>query len=657
MKRKIHALTLPSLLCILAIMVSFVCNTLTVQALSSVVRLGGTSRIDTAVCISDAGWADGGAENAVIANGYSYPDAMAGVPLAAMLDAPILLTKGETPEESVLAELKKLSVQNVYILGGELSVSARFASSLSDAGYSVSRISGSDRYATAAAVAECMLSLGAVPDEVFIASGTNFPDALSVSAAAGVLGQPIIYADSQGNISDRSLGIISSSDVTRAVILGGELAVPQAAEASLGRAGITDIERISGSDRYQTSLAINRRYDAVLSGSDIALASGENFPDALSGGAFAAGKAIPVVLISNTRNIPGAYEYVTGREADTAYIFGLEGALSAYAVNTFLGGGTITTATTTTTTTTTSTTAKKTTATAATTAATASNTGKKLTSSGGSVNVRTGAGTSYTKIGSISPGSYYSVTGSAKASDGVTWYKISYNGKEGYVCGSLVTVTNGSESSSTKKAYLTFDDGPSKNTTKILDILDQYGVKATFFVIYRAGYESVYKDIVSRGHTIALHSYSHDYSKIYRSTTAYFSDLEKLSDYVEGLTGVHCTIMRFPGGGSNTVSRSYCRGIMTTLTRQVQERGYQYYDWNVDSGDASANRVSASTIVSNIRRNCGSQKSAVILMHDAPSKGTTVTALPDIIKYLRSKGYEILPITEDTPQLHHAVNN
>jgi len=645
MKKKSFTLSIISVVCLLVVAGTFFINAVTVSALGNVVRLGGQTRLDTAVRISSEGWSDG-TDNVVLANAYSYPDAMAGVPLAAKLDAPILLTKGDAAEETLLSQLRTLSVKNVYILGGELTISSTLADKLTADGYNVVRISGSTRYATAAEIASYIIdTLGGNPTEVFIASGTNFPDALSVSSAAGVLGQPILYADANGQLSGEELSVISNSDISSAVVLGGELAIPTTVSEVLESAGITSVNRLSGPDRYQTSLAINNHYNDILTGSDIAIASGENFPDALSGGAFAAKKAIPVVLMNNIRNVDGAYDYVVERDPFNTYVFGLEGALSAYAVNTFLAGGTITTTTTTTTTVTTTT--------AATTAAV-----KKVTSAGGTVNVRSGPGTSYSKIGTMTSGDYYIFIETTKNSSGETWYKINYNGKEGYVLGSLSTITTGNGGSSgTKKAYLTFDDGPSANTTKILDILDQYNVKATFFVIYRSGYESVYRDIVNRGHTIALHSYTHDYSKIYSSTTAYFNDLNKLSDYVENLTGVRSKIMRFPGGGSNTVSRSYCRGIMTTLTKEVQNRGYRYYDWNVDSGDASGNSVSSSRIISNIKNNCGSQKTAIILMHDAPSKSTTVTALPSIIEYLKSKNYQILPITEDTPQMHHAVNN
>ena len=135
-----------------------------------------------------------------------------------------------------------------------------------------------------------------------------------------------------------------------------------------------------------------------------------------------------------------------------------------------------------------------------------------------------------------------------------------------------------------KTCYLTFDDGPSDNTLKILDILDKYKVKATFFVM-GTGKLSYVKKIHDAGHTVALHTYSHDYSKIYRSQKAYFEDLEKIGAAVKKYTGEDAKVIRFPGGSSNTVSRSYCKGIMTALSKETANRGYVYFDWNVDSTD------------------------------------------------------------------------
>lgn len=205
-----------------------------------------------------------------------------------------------------------------------------------------------------------------------------------------------------------------------------------------------------------------------------------------------------------------------------------------------------------------------------------------------------------------------------------------------------------------KVAYLTFDDGPSENTETILDILDRYGVKATFFVISKKNMDSKYKMIVDRGHAIALHAYSHTYSRIYKSEEAYFEDLSKISDKVYNLTGVRSRIIRFPGGSSNTVHRKYCKGLMDKLKVSVGKKGYIFHDWNVDSKDASANNVPAENLIENIKKYSKDKDVIDILMHDTgESKQTTVEALPQIIEYLQSEGYKILPITENTPPIHH----
>ncbi|MBE6811523.1 MAG: hypothetical protein E7523_01440 [Ruminococcaceae bacterium] len=206
-----------------------------------------------------------------------------------------------------------------------------------------------------------------------------------------------------------------------------------------------------------------------------------------------------------------------------------------------------------------------------------------------------------------------------------------------------------------KILYLTFDDGPSKYTETILDILDEYNAKATFFVIYQPNYSAQYKMIVDRGQTIALHAYSHEYSQIYTSTTAYFNDLQKISDHVYNLTGVRTNLIRFPGGSSNTVSRNYCYGIMTQLSKLVGNYGLVYFDWNADSTDASGNNVSALTIYNN---SIGyTQDEIVLLMHDTNAKGTTVQALPYIIEYYQSRGYHIMALTENSETAHHPIAN
>ena len=203
-------------------------------------------------------------------------------------------------------------------------------------------------------------------------------------------------------------------------------------------------------------------------------------------------------------------------------------------------------------------------------------------------------------------------------------------------------------------AYLTFDDGPSEYTEEILDILDYYDVKATFFVIYHKDMADKYKAIVDRGHTIALHTYTHDYKKIYRSEKAFFNEIAQISNYVYSVTGVRSKIIRFPGGSSNTVSNYYCRDIMKTLKKSVPARGYVYHDWNVDSGDAVATNLAPEKLLANVQARLNKYRKPDILMHDTgASKRTTVDTLPAIIEYIYSQGYTMDKLTLDSYAVHH----
>ncbi len=204
--------------------------------------------------------------------------------------------------------------------------------------------------------------------------------------------------------------------------------------------------------------------------------------------------------------------------------------------------------------------------------------------------------------------------------------------------------------------YLTFDDGPSNNTLKILDILDSYGIKATFFVVGTAKREYM-PQITSRGHAIGLHSTTHKYDVIYKDINSYLADIQGISDIVFNATGVRSNIIRFPGGSSNMVSASHCPGIMTDLTTRMPSLGYSYYDWNVSSGDASAARVPAATIVKNVLNGAKGKSSICVLMHDNGGKTTTVEALPSIIEGLDAMGFRFAPLTADVYGFHQRVNN
>lgn len=206
-----------------------------------------------------------------------------------------------------------------------------------------------------------------------------------------------------------------------------------------------------------------------------------------------------------------------------------------------------------------------------------------------------------------------------------------------------------------KVVYLTFDDGPGPYTEKLLDILDRYNVKATFFVTNgKPDYQNLIAQEAQRGHTVAIHSASHDYAKIYQSVDAYFADFDEMNSIITAQTGKAADLVRFPGGSSNTISKKYCYGIMSQLVCAVEERGFRYCDWNVSSGDAGGT-TSTSQVVANVIAGIKGNNVSVVLQHDI--KNFSVDAVEQIIQWGLSEGYTFLPITSTTPMSHHGVNN
>lgn len=204
-----------------------------------------------------------------------------------------------------------------------------------------------------------------------------------------------------------------------------------------------------------------------------------------------------------------------------------------------------------------------------------------------------------------------------------------------------------------RKVYLTFDDGPSKNTDKILDILDDYSVKATFFVNGRTDKHSLkmYKRIVNEGHTIGMHSYTHKYSQVYASEKSFEKDFFRIRNLIYDTTGVKSMYYRFPGGSSNKVSNTN----MSDLIRFLNREHVEYFDWNVMSGDATSNELKSSEIIENVMSDVVKYKSSVVLMHDAANKDSTVAALPGLIQKLQKEGDLLLPIDQDTKLIQHVT--
>lgn len=197
-----------------------------------------------------------------------------------------------------------------------------------------------------------------------------------------------------------------------------------------------------------------------------------------------------------------------------------------------------------------------------------------------------------------------------------------------------------------KIIYLTFDDGPSPYTGELLDVLAKYDVKATFFVLNRDGYYDTMRRIVNEGHSIAMHGGCHTYARIYSSEKAYFKDLKEIQDAILRETGTLTTLVRFPGGTGNTVSRGYNTGIMTRLSMMLHAMNYRYFDWNVNSGDASG-EYDPKAIANNVIYGVMGRDVSVVLQHDI--NYGSVRAVEEIIKWGLKNGYTFMRLDTTSP--------
>lgn len=206
-----------------------------------------------------------------------------------------------------------------------------------------------------------------------------------------------------------------------------------------------------------------------------------------------------------------------------------------------------------------------------------------------------------------------------------------------------------------KVVYLTFDDGPGKHTQTLLDILDKYNVKVTFFVTNQfPGYLDMITEEAKRGHTVAIHTYSHKYEEVYQSPEGYIADLQKMEAIIKEKTGQSPKIFRFPGGSASGKAKEYCPGITQTLSKKLQDMGYTYFDWNVTSGDAGQYKTAeevANSVITGIQKHDVS----VVLQHDIHEY--SVNAVETILKWGIENGYTFLPLKENSPECHFNISN
>lgn len=208
------------------------------------------------------------------------------------------------------------------------------------------------------------------------------------------------------------------------------------------------------------------------------------------------------------------------------------------------------------------------------------------------------------------------------------------------------------EEEKTKRVYLTFDDGPSKQTERVLNILEKKKVKATFFTIGREDEfsQNIYRRIVKEGHTLGMHSYSHIFKEIYGSLDGFKKDFHRISDYLEKITGVRPVFYRFPGGSSNTVNEI----PVEQYTNFLKEQGVEYVDWNVIAANGISDNVTKKDMVRSVMEGVAKYDTSIVLLYDSADKKMTADSLSAMIDSLQAAGYELLPMDDSTIPIHHS---
>ena len=306
-------------------------NTETQTTKNAVSRFAGAGRYETAAKISQAEFTQ--ADTVVLANSMNYADALAGVPLAKKLSAPILLTNKATIDKATLAEIKRLKAKNVIILGGTGAISEPVENTLKKEGLKTERFEGATRYGTATAIAE---KLSEKPTDIFFVFGGNYPDALSASAAAAAKNAPIIYLTKDGELNADTAKYLAklkkAGSVKNAYVIGGTGVISDDMMKKAGNALGVAPTRVFGANRFETCIAVNEKFAGVLNGKMLCVATGMDFPDALAGGVYAAINKAPLFLVNGKLNTPKLTDdqnsYLKGKNASKITVFGGTGVVS-----------------------------------------------------------------------------------------------------------------------------------------------------------------------------------------------------------------------------------------------------------------------------------------------------------------------------------------
>jgi putative cell wall-binding protein len=298
----------------------------TIEA-TQVNRLAGANRYETAIAISSDNFEK--ADTVILTNAQNYADGIAGVPLASKLNAPILLTAADKLNDKTLEEIKRLGAKNVIILGGESAVSADVAKALEDENYVVERLEGKSRFSTAAAIAQ---KVNENPTDIFFVYGMGFADTLSVSSVAALKNAPIIYLTTDGELNADTAAYLAQLKekgcVKNAYVIGGTSVISDDMMNKAAQAlGLESATRIAGANRYETSAEVNKAFADLFENDEMCVATGVDFPDAVTGGVYAASKKAPFILVSSALT-DSQKEIVKNTAPKTINVFGGTGAVS-----------------------------------------------------------------------------------------------------------------------------------------------------------------------------------------------------------------------------------------------------------------------------------------------------------------------------------------
>lgn len=521
-------------------------------------RFAGSDRYATSINICKNNWDK--SDYAILVSGEGFADALCAAPLAKKYDAPIILTSGKALSNDLKNELIRLNVKKVFIIGAPGVISEDMEREIYAINIDYQRISGSNRYETSLKVAEFVGS----SNGIVIASGDNFPDALSIAPIAAAKGMPILLVNKNG-LTDNMRLYIEDNKIEKSYIVGSEGEVSD----DVAKA-ISNSKRLSGADRYETNINIINEFSSDIDFSSIYVTTGTGYADALSGAAAAAKINCPIIFTEGDvllLKTPLASKVPLIKELKT---LGGEEILTKEAVETLISD-------------------------------------KKVTKDK-SYDVE--------KVSEI--------------------------------------LQNNFQSDGKKIAFLTFDDGPSTTVTpQVLDILKSNDVKATFFLvgsnIERNGQsKSLVARILQDGHAIGNHTYTHDLKILYPGNKVdpnkYMEEVTETNNAISGVIGqdFKTRATRMPGG---YMSRVYYKDPnLSAFNAVLKENNMYSIDWNAYDGDAEGKRKNAEELLQEVKNSVGNKEKVVLLMHDTYGKEETAKALPEIIKYLKDQGYEFRTI-------------